>query len=164
VFTFTPLRPADLARIRGWLQQPHVRAWWGDPKRGLEEIRQLMSADWVEAMLVSWQGRQIGYLQAYDGSAVPEPGWPETMVAPGTFGIDTFIGEPGYVGRGLGPAFIGAYTDRLLTAARATRIVTDPHPTNHRAIRCYEKAGFAAIGEAATPDGPALLMEKLAPR
>jgi hypothetical protein len=33
-----------------------------------------------------------------------------------------------------------------------------PHPNNRRAIRCCEKAGFHAVREVATPDGPALLM------
>jgi aminoglycoside 6'-N-acetyltransferase-1b len=39
-----------------------------------------------------------------------------------------------------------------------TKIQTDPAPTNLRAIRCYEKAGFRKVGIVDTPDGPALLM------
>ena len=35
---------------------------------------------------------------------------------------------------------------------------TDPDPTNAQAIRCYEKAGFHAVSNIVTPDGPALLM------
>jgi aminoglycoside 6'-N-acetyltransferase len=40
----------------------------------------------------------------------------------------------------------------------APRIVTDPDPANHRAIRAYEKAGFERDRMVDTPDGPALLM------
>jgi aminoglycoside 6'-N-acetyltransferase len=37
---------------------------------------------------------------------------------------------------------------------------TDPHPQNTRAIRAYEKAGFAAYGEIISPGwGPSLLMQ-----
>lgn len=154
MFTFTPLRPADLPRLRHWLALPHVRAWWGDPDTGIREIRRLMAADWAEPMLVAWQGRQIGYLQAYDAvSALPGGGF-----EPGWFGIDLFIGEPGYVGHGLGTAFLGAYTDRLLKGGRARCVVARPAPANHRAIRCLEGAGFRRLD-----DGPDLVMAKDGP-
>jgi len=39
-----------------------------------------------------------------------------------------------------------------------TRIQADPSPTNARAIRCYEKAGFRRVGPITTPDGGAVLM------
>jgi RimJ/RimL family protein N-acetyltransferase len=39
-----------------------------------------------------------------------------------------------------------------------TVVQTDPSPDNTRAIRCYAAAGFEAVGEVVTPDGPALLM------
>ena len=38
------------------------------------------------------------------------------------------------------------------------RLVIDPDPTNLRAIRAYEKAGFTAFGERRTIYGPALMM------
>jgi hypothetical protein len=39
-----------------------------------------------------------------------------------------------------------------------TKVQSEPDPTNRRAIRCYEKAGFRAIRTIVTPDGPALYM------
>jgi RimJ/RimL family protein N-acetyltransferase len=153
MFTFTPLRPADLPRLRLWLMMPHVRAWWGDPDAGIREIRRLMASDWAEPMLVAWQGRQIGYLQAYDAVSAA----PDGDAVPGSFGIDLFIGEPSYVGKGLGTAFVGAYTDRLLRGGRALSIVARPAPTNHRAIHCLEHAGFRLLGDR---DGRVLTMGK----
>jgi hypothetical protein len=38
------------------------------------------------------------------------------------------------------------------------RSQTDPAPTNLRAIRCYQKAGFRIIRNIVTPDGPAIYM------
>ncbi|MDR6289645.1 MULTISPECIES: GNAT family N-acetyltransferase [Inquilinus] len=153
MFTFTPLRPADLSRLRLWLMMPHVRAWWGDPDAGIREICRLMASDWAEPMLVAWQGRQIGYLQAYDAVSAA----PDGDAVPGSFGIDLFIGEPSYVGKGLGTAFVGAYTDRLLRGGRALSIIARPAPANHRAIRCLEHAGFRLLGDG---DGRVLTMGK----
>jgi aminoglycoside 6'-N-acetyltransferase len=59
--------------------------------------------------------------------------------------------------RGHGSALIRAFVDGRL-AGGAPRIVTDPDPTNHRAIRAYENAGFERDRMVDTPDGPALLM------
>jgi RimJ/RimL family protein N-acetyltransferase len=50
------------------------------------------------------------------------------------------------------------FAGRLFADPAVTRIQTDPHVTNARAIRCYEKAGFRRVGEIATPDGRELLM------
>jgi aminoglycoside 6'-N-acetyltransferase len=54
---------------------------------------------------------------------------------------------------GHGSAFIGHFVKD-----RVRRTVTDPDPANLRAIRAYEKAGFARDRVVKTPDGPALLM------
>jgi aminoglycoside 6'-N-acetyltransferase len=74
-----------------------------------------------------------------------------------TRGIDQFIGEADMVGRGHGSAFIRAFIEGLLENG-VPRIVIDPNPTNPRAIRAYEKAGFRREREVDTPDGRALLM------
>lgn len=59
--------------------------------------------------------------------------------------------------RGHGPALIRAFVDGRL-ALETPRVVTDPDPTNTRAVRAYEKAGFRKMHMIDTPDGPALLM------
>jgi aminoglycoside 6'-N-acetyltransferase len=61
------------------------------------------------------------------------------------------------IGRGHGSALIRRFVDDRLQNG-APRIVTDPDPANHRAIRAYEKAGFANDRLVDTPDGTALLM------
>jgi aminoglycoside 6'-N-acetyltransferase len=79
------------------------------------------------------------------------------MHPPGTRGIDQFIGELEMLGCGHGSAFIRHFTDGLFSAG-TPRVVTDPSPTNARAIRAYEKAGFVRDHIVDTPEGPALLM------
>jgi RimJ/RimL family protein N-acetyltransferase len=41
----------------------------------------------------------------------------------------------------------------------ARQLIADPSLANPRAIRCFEKSWFKAVGEVRTPDGPALLMQ-----
>ena len=85
---------------------------------------------------------------------------PFAYLPTGARGIDQYIGEPDMLGRGHGSAFVRAHCDRLLDAG-APAIGTDPHPDNKRAIRAYEKAGFAvAGGPLDTRWGRAILMER----
>jgi len=61
------------------------------------------------------------------------------------------------LGRGHGSAFLRSFADQLL-ASGTPRVVIDPAPSNARAIRAYEKAGFCRDRLVDTPDGPGLLM------
>jgi aminoglycoside 6'-N-acetyltransferase len=108
----------------------------------------------MDQFIVSANGGDFAYIQCYDLTAW-NSGFGEHPA--GTRGIDQFIGEPGMVGRGHGSAFIRAFVDQGL-AGGAPRMVTDPDPENGRAIRAYEKAGFARDRLVDTPDGIALLM------
>ncbi len=58
----------------------------------------------------------------------------------------------------LGSAMIRAFVRRLFADPEVTVVQTDPHPTNERAIRCYERAGFRSVAEVGTPHGHALLI------
>ena len=153
-YVFRTMRAADLPMIKRWLALPHVREWWGDP----DEQYQLVSGDLdepaMDQFIVSAGGSDFAYIQCYDLTA-----WNSGFgVHPaGTRGIDQFIGEPDLVGRSHGPAFIRAFTERVLSDG-TPRVVTDPDPANARAIRAYEKAGFEKVHLVDTPDGIALLM------
>lgn len=102
----------------------------------------------------------IGYIQAYVAKT-DDPNdewWPDAEE--GTVGVDQFIGEADLLGQGYGSAFVKDFTDKLLARDDVKKVQTDPDPTNARAIRAYEKAGFVAVEGIVTPDGPALLMIK----
>ena len=93
---------------------------------------------------------------------IPTPG--RTTISrifrPGARGVDQSIGDPDLVGLGHGSAFVRRHVERLFEAG-APAVGTDPHPGNRRAIRAYEKAGFAVrSGPLDTPWGLCLLMEQ----
>jgi aminoglycoside 6'-N-acetyltransferase len=154
-YHFRPLSAADLPLIQQWLNRPHVAEWWGDPVRGLTTIEDHLCEPAIDLFMVSYADVAIGYQQSYDPHA--EADHPLRDQPIGTRGIDQFIGEPDFVGRGHGSAFIRVFVERLFEAG-APRVVTDPNPPNGRAIRAYAKAGFRPIGNRVTLSGEALLM------
>ena len=153
-YNFRPMTAADLPLIQRWLAHPHVREWWGDPSEQYDLVSGDLDEPAMDQYVVSTDGTDFGYIQCYDLTA-----WDSGFGTQpkGTRGIDLFIGEPGMIEIGHGSAFIRAFVDGRL-ASGAPRIVTDPDPGNPRAVRAYEKAGFAKAHMVDTPDGAALLM------
>ena len=153
-YNFRPMTAADLPLIQRWLAYPHVREWWGDPSEQYDLASGDLDEPAMDQYVVSTDGTDFGYIQCYDLTA-----WNSGFGThpEGTRGIDLFIGEPGMIEIGHGSAFIRAFVDGRL-ASGAPRIVTDPDPGNPRAVRAYEKAGFAKAHMVDTPDGAALLM------
>ena len=154
VYQFRPMSASDLPLVRRWLAMPHVAQWWGDAAEQFELVSGDLEHPAMDQFIVSKDERSFAYLQCYDLAAWDQPFGPQP---PGTKGIDQFIGEPDMVDRGHGSAFIRTFIDELM-AAGAPRALTDPDPTNTRAIRAYEKAGFRGDCVVDTPDGRALLM------
>jgi aminoglycoside 6'-N-acetyltransferase len=149
------MTPTHLPLMQTWLGMPHVREWWGDANEQFELVSGDLAEPAMEQFVVAFDGRPFAYLQCYVQTRWPENGL--GVHPPGTRGIDQFIGEPDMVNRGHGSGFIRAFVDGVLEAG-APRVLTDPDPTNGRAVRAYEKAGFRKEREVDTPDGPALLM------
>jgi aminoglycoside 6'-N-acetyltransferase len=157
-YAFRAATADDLPLLRAWRAQPHVVRWWGpadveDPAEALADAR-------IAAWIVAHGGRPFAYAQDYS----PHDWHPHSFahLPAGSRGIDQYIGEPDMIGRGHGSAFVRDHCDRLF-AAGAPAIGTDPHPDNARAIRAYEKAGFAAVsGAVDTRWGRAILMERWA--
>ncbi len=153
-YAFRPMIAADLPLIGQWLREAHVREWWGDPDEQLAPVGGDLDEPAMDQFLVLADGRPFGYLQCYSLTAWNTGFGPQPE---GTRGIDQFIGENDMIGRGHGSAFIRQFAGEALGQG-VPRVVTDPDPLNLRAVRAYEKAGFAKVGMVETPDGPSLLM------
>ena len=149
------MTPDDLPLVKRWLAAPHVVQWWGNTYEQFELVRGDLEVEAMDQYVVTTNDRPFGYLQCYDPMVWPDNGLGAHPA--GTRGIDQFIGESEMLERGHGSAFIRIFIERLLKAG-SPRVITDPDPNNHRAIRAYEKAGFAKDKLVDTPDGIALLM------
>lgn len=99
----------------------------------------------------------VGYAQVYVALGSGE-GWWKDETDPGVRGIDVFLADAGRLNQGLGTRLIRAVVEQLFSDPAVTKIQADPAPDNHRATRCYQKAGFVAQGVVTTPDGPAVYM------
>ena len=153
-YQFRPMSAGDLPLVKDWLARPHVAEWWGDPDEQFGLVSGDMNEPAMDQYIVSLNHAPLGYLQCYrltdwNTGFGPQP--------EGTRGIDQMIGVPEMVGQGHGSGFIRTFIERLL-ANSTPRVVVDPDPENARAIRAYEKAGFAKDKLVDTPDGIALLM------
>ena len=156
-YTFRPVTRGDLDLLAGWLREPHVARWWGDPTEALAEIDAALTDPSTQPMIVELQGQPIAYLQQYDPHM--EKSHPYRDQPRGTLGLDLTIGRSELVGVGHGSAMLRRHADQLFGAG-APRLIIDPHPDNSRAIRAYEKAGFRRIDERTLKDGPVVLMAR----
>jgi len=159
--SFRPLHASDFSMLHDWLCRPHVAEWWTPLPTRVEveaDFAPMLAPDSPDRGYIALRdGQPLGFIQSYVVMGSGD-GWWEDERDPGARGIDQFLAHAEQLNRGLGSAMVRAFTDQLFADPAVTRIQTDPSPRNARAIRSYAKAGFRALGEVVTPDGPALLM------
>ena len=158
---FRRLVESDLALLAEWLARPHVLEWWR-PYPSLEAVREhylprIRGESVVTPYLALLEGEPVGYLQSYVAADVGGHWWPGVQDR-GAWGIDQFLADGARLGQGLGTSMVRAFVDLLFDDPGVREVRVDPAVDNLRAIRCYEKAGFRALGPVTTPDGPSLLM------
>jgi RimJ/RimL family protein N-acetyltransferase len=141
---------ADLPRLHGWLEQPHVRAFWSDEPRTLAGVAEhyrgmLEGTDPAHPFIAAADDLAVAYLQTYRIDDHPDYA-AHIAVGADAAGVDMLIGEPTYAHRGLGAPLLAQFVDEIvwpLTGARACWI--GPSVDNTRAIRAYLKAGFEYV-------------------
>lgn len=140
-FRFRPMAAGDLPRMREWLERPHVRAAFGEPREWLDEIAANFESDWIEHFVAELEGAPAGFAQHYDTQRAPPGEW--SSQPPGTRGLDFFLGEPRLLGRGIGIVLLAQFADFVEHTTGARRLIVDPDPTNTASLRCAERCGFA---------------------
>ncbi|WP_281985139.1 GNAT family N-acetyltransferase [Thalassorhabdomicrobium marinisediminis] len=147
--TFRPMTRADLPMFRRWLDQPHMGGWWGDSGTEARLVEQDMDKGVVDMRVVEHDGDPFAFIQDYNAHAFGAPhykGFDKDARA-----IDTFLGDPAYLGQGYGAGYIAA---RVADLRRSYPVIlTDPDPANTRAIAAYRRAGFTPGPVAPCEDG-----------
>lgn len=154
----------DLVMLHDWLNRPHIVEWWGgeEERPTLDEVLEhylprVLAQESVTPYIAMLGEEAIGYAQSYVALGSGD-GWWQDETDPGVRGIDLSLANPTQLNKGLGTRVVCALVERLFADPAVTKIQTDPAPNNHRAIRCYEKAGFVREKLITTPDGPAVYM------
>ena len=147
---------ADRPMLADWLTRPHVTAAGWDHAL-LDDLESFGAA--VAPYIAYEDDEPVGYIQSYVAAAAGNGWWPDER-DPSVRGIDLFLADESRLGKGLGTRIVQTFVEFLFSDPAVTTIQIDPAPTNGRAIRAYEKAGFHAVGPVMTPDGEALLMTR----
>lgn len=156
---FELVTEADVPLLRGWLCEPHVRQWWGDPETELALIREARRNGSADGYIVHIDGGPATYIQCWRDSVDNPVPWQMEMPEDAV-GIDLFIGRPDMIGRGLGPEILRAFVAKLISEG-VDRFVIDPDDDNIRAIRAYEKVGFTPFSTYRWPEGGVSLLMAL---
>jgi RimJ/RimL family protein N-acetyltransferase len=139
--TLTPATVEDWTRIRAWLNDPAIISWWGPPTQTEGAVLAALRTEHAIARFIEVDGRRVGYAHAVDattwGEALPED------LPPGTWDIDLFIADPLARGQGIGVEALKAMKAEVFASTLAVAVCVFPSVANERAVRAYEKAGFA---------------------
>ncbi|TQV66611.1 acetyltransferase [Aliiroseovarius halocynthiae] len=158
------MTPDDMPLLRKWMYLPHWREWWGDdPEEELGFINDMLEGhDPSHPFLFVLNDTPIGYIQYWvigdhqTEELCKEYPW-LTWLSPETVGVDLSIGPADLMSKGLGTRILKDFTTYLRSIGHDD-IIIDPDPANIRAVRAYEKAGFAVIPEFKGRTADCLLM------
>ena len=129
-----------------WVNTPHVREWW-DALPTLDHVAakytpRIFGREPTHSFIVEAYRKPIGYIQNYRIEDYPDYAG-HLAADPDAAGVDLFVGESDYIGRGTGSAILREFLRAVVFADQsATECIIGPEIGNRRAIRSYEKAGF----------------------
>lgn len=132
---------ADFELIRRWLARPDIQDWWGPMSATEAEVNIALSSAYAICRVIEAKGQPIGYAHAVDATIWGES-LPEDLV-PGTWDLDLFVADEAHRGRGVGQRALSLLRDEVFATTLAVAVCVFPSVKNERAVRAYEKAGFA---------------------
>lgn len=160
-FTFKPLKEEDLVVLYAWSKQPILLKFWSFPVTRTafnEKYLTKITDPAQQAFMVFQDEAPFGYIQSY-ALLQSDPLYAALELSGTIWGIDQFIGNSAYWGKGLGPVFIRKFVDKLFEEhPTLEKLLVDPLSSNERAIKCYEKVGFSLYKTLERPEGPTAFM------
>ncbi len=144
---FRRLEAGDLQQVFLWLIRPHVAKGYANAPSSFMEVvakfgPRVGEGNVVRAFIVTIDGRDVGYIQAYDVASFPDYA-SQVESGAGTVSVDLFLGDDAVVGRGIGPRVIDRFVNEVVFAQpRVSACIAGPGEGNPGSIRAFEKAGF----------------------
>jgi len=147
------LEESDFELLHKWMSAPHLKPFYMQEDIDLPQIQQkfrprVAGDHYCFCLIASIGGVPFGYLQWYLNRSVPNYGVGEKGYLDGV-SFDYFIGEPGFLGQGLGhhilSGAIALVSDRVSVKDQSFFLIHDFR--NHAAVRCSQRADFEKIDE-----------------
>ena len=150
----------DLQLVHGWMQSPHVAAFWQQAwSRELweEELRTQLRGVHSLPCLVGRDGTPMLYLEIYRAARDQVARCYRAL--PHDLGLHVAVGDLALTDRGLVRSVLPVLTEALFAAdPECTRVLLEPDVRTKRAIASFHAGGFEPIGEILLPGKVALLM------
>lgn len=143
--TLTPFSSTEVTLLRHWLAAPHVAAWYKDPEDHVAWAANPPPNG--ERALIALGGKPVGYIrwQTVSREVLDSVGLHE--IPAGSVDIDILIGEPEFVGRGIGPRVLQILLSELRQRRDVPMVGLTTSVQNLSAQRAYTKAGFRILRE-----------------
>jgi aminoglycoside 6'-N-acetyltransferase len=147
--TLTPFSNTEVTLLRSWLAAPHVAAWYPDPEDHVgwaanpppEGKRSLITFGTRTVGYIRWQSVSREVLDSVDLQEIPA----------GSVDVDILIGDPEFIGRGIGPKALLVLLSQLRQKRDVPLVGLTTSVHNLPAQRAYTKAGFHILREYSPP-------------
>jgi len=157
---FQKASPQYREDVLNWLTQPHIQEFWDTSLQHRDDILIFMAgrkkpSPYWNGMFDYWIGliNDEAYSLLMTSEILPTQKdlldvWKANLSKTGrTFSIDFMIGNPKYLGKGLGAPTLEGFTKfiRETIDPSIDTFFIDPADTNPRAKHVYEKSGFKTV-------------------
>jgi RimJ/RimL family protein N-acetyltransferase len=142
-----PMVRGDFPDVVRWQRQPHVARWWSSEAPDVAGAERhygpaLDGADPTRMWVVEVNGRSVGFVQDYRIGDHPE--YAVLTGRPDAVGLDYAIGEPAWVGRGIGTRMLWVFLRDVVRPhyPEASTFFAAPDHRNAASLRVLGKLGF----------------------
>lgn len=161
--SFSPLAKTHFSLLARWLEEHHVKKWWGsDREWTIMEVEKKYSTYVKQFKIIklsdgkiiqkpiypyifSLDNINIGYIQYYDKHDFPpKEGYLTSKIPQNCAAIDLFIGENKYLNKNIGYQTLNLFIKQIIPK-NFSHLFVDPEISNIAAIKCYQKLGFRIL-------------------
>lgn len=146
-FRYKPLSFKDLSLLHRWYNAAHVLKWYSRKSLDYAQLENkyrpyILGKNAIQGFICYFNKKPFGYIQYYPVKRYPwnDHGLGKELSL--SAGLDVFIGEKNFLGKGLGKLMITRFIQRHIWRQYRYCLV-DPHKLNKQAIGCYQACGFS---------------------
>ena len=149
MIAFRPLAGADFPMLTRWLAEPHVRQFVQKTPITLAEVEakyapRVRGEQPLICHLACQDGAPFGYLQAYRNRDWADDA--QVMGHADGLSLDLHIGDPAFLGKGLGRAMLGGYLREVALPHYGETVAYIAHDLdNAAALACSGCVGFKPL-------------------